>query len=214
MSFVLMVVSITTISTIIQSMTVADSGGSIGGSIGGGGSVSSVTQSVSVTDSWSGITNLSYGGGGVCGSIGGGGSVSSVTQAVSVAQSRGSITNLGYGGGGHNSRGSITDFSYGGGGDNSGGSITKLSYGGGGYNAGGSISAVVSSRIADLRHVGQRGGGVAKCLSVSKTCDSTLFGFLLCFFSEDADSHSQHDASLLERKHDEGVTSECPRKMD
>jgi hypothetical protein len=138
----LMMVSITTISTITQSMTVADSGSGVGGSICGSGSISSITQTVSVTDSWGGITDLSHGGGGICGSISGGGSISSITQTVSVTQSGCGITDLSYSGGGDDSGGGITDLRYRGGGDKSGGSISL------------SVATVVRGGVADFRQLG------------------------------------------------------------
>jgi hypothetical protein len=56
---------------------------------------------------------------------------------------------------------------------------------------------------------GSGGGGVAKLLAVAavaavagvaETCNSALFGFLICFFSEDADGDGQHDANLMDMK--------------
>jgi hypothetical protein len=61
----LMMVPITTVSGITKPMTIAESGGRIGGSIGGGGSISSIPHTVSVTQSGGGVTDLSDGGGGV-----------------------------------------------------------------------------------------------------------------------------------------------------
>jgi hypothetical protein len=185
-------VSITTISTITQFLTIAEGGGSIGG----GGSVSTITQTVPVTDSWGGITQLSHGGGGISGSISGSGSVSGITKSVPVTQSGRRVADLSYCGGGDDSRGSITDLSYSGGGDNSGSSITQSV----------SVSAVVRSGVADLRHVGQRGGGVAQPVAVgavaavAQTRNSALFGFLFWFFSKDTGSDSHDDANLRGKK--------------
>jgi hypothetical protein len=41
---------------------------------------------------------------------------------------------------------------------------------------------------------------VAAVAAVAKTHNSALFGFLLCFFSEDADGDGHDDANLMETK--------------
>jgi hypothetical protein len=185
------------------------------------GTISTISQAVSIADGGGGITDLSHSWGGVCSSV----SWSGNTQTMSVADCGGGITDLSHSWGGDQSWGGVSylgnsrscDNGWGGSGvaepvpeTQGGGGITDLRHGGGG------IPAVVRSGVADLRYVrdGGRscyschsgGGGVAKAVAVSaistvaKTNYAALLRFLLRLFSSRASDDGQHDASLWESR--------------
>jgi hypothetical protein len=166
-------------------MAVANGGGGIGRDLGesGGGSISSITQTMAITDGWGGIGR-----------------------------------DLGDCWGGNNSGSGIgRDLSDRWGGNNSGGgsgvaesvSVTQ-SGGGSGIAESVSVSTVMRRGVADLRHVGNGGGGdgcdsgsggVAKAVAVPAVAEpenSAFLCFLIRVFSADAGGDSQKDASLEE----------------
>jgi hypothetical protein len=165
------------------------------------GTITTITQAVSIADGGGSVTYFSHSGGGICSSI----SWGSNTQTMSVADGGGGITDLSHSWSGNRSWGG--DNGWGGSGVAESVSETDLSHGGG------AIPAVVSSGVADLRYVRDGGGscycchsgggGVFKAVAVStvaKANNAALLRFLLRLFSACAGDDSQHDASLWDSR--------------